>query len=689
MTPPDAQDDWLAQVLGVAVPMAAPARGAAPAKPFAGKPVKVAAKVSAVAAPLPAAPGLDDPTRPRSGAVVAPRKPATPATPVKGAKGRPMAVAHGANGKVTLIAAPPAVDTITLSGGGGKGAALPGAVRALEQSGVLKDVKLITGASVGSMTAAMVAAGATADEFEAISNDPKIAGTIKQGKNMAEVIFGGGLTGEGLEGLVRGKMCGTIGKRIIEYVQAEAAAGRRPDAGVLAIARKIAEGKKGPTFGDMRTLSQVIPAIKEVSISGSFMGEVDKASGKYKDGQPQLMIFSADTEPDMEVALAVHASAALPPVFKPVDIPLGSGVTARFQDGGVLNNAPTPDSYDAEREIDPVPDSRTMTFVFEDEAAHEMLQGKAVPRQDSIADFFADADNSAAEYAKNRNLADNPDDVVMLPLVVSVPPAKPGGKATKKDFSGLLSGTMNFDMPLPDKLLLQAKADAATRANIQKNQQPRAREFDSAEQMLICIPRADLAALANDKYEGAAQALQFRDQVCAKVAQLTARVQALAAQPAASWPQDKDVAAALAELDGLSADNDDRQGFVARELNRSGKLDNLIRALPGSAADKGSDLIDASLAVNDAVLARAHAKAVLRDLIYPMLVDVGGSGVAGTLLMQVDDRLRDATSAAVVNDALGLAIAHFKKRADPLGLHGYKKFASALQGRLMKITPDR
>lgn len=705
MTQANDKDQWLALVLGVTVPPApapaapaaagpglpvspgspAPAAKTTPPKTPPPRPVAVAPAVNAVPPPTKPASPVDDPGRPRSNAVIAPRKPVAPAVPVKGANGKAMTVARGANGKVTLTAPPPQVQVLTLSGGGGKGAAMPGAVRALERSGVLKDVKLITGASVGSMTAAMVAAGATADEFEAIGNDPKIASTIKQGKNMAEVIFGGGLSGEGLEGLVRSKMNGSLGNRIIEYIQAQTAAGAKPDAAVLAIARKIADGKKGPTFGDLRVLSKVIPAIKEVSVSGSFMGQVDPKSGKMTKGTPQVVMFNADTEPDMEVALAVHASAALPPVFKPVDIPLSSGITARFQDGGVLNNAPTPESTGEERDLDPVPDKRGMTFVFEDEASHEMLDGEAVPRQDSIADFISGADTSAAEYAKNRGLADHPEDIVMLPLVFDMPPTKKGGKGEHKDFTGLLSGTTNFDIPLDEKLQMQALADQATTAQIQKRQQPQAREFDSAEQMLICIARADLVAMAADKFEGAAAALKFRDAVTAIVAQLLKRVPALAGKPAKTWPKDGEVAAALDQLEQLSTGNADRQGFVARELNRSGKLDGLLIAARQCGASDDSDVLEASLDVNDALRARSHAKTVLRDVIYPKMVRTDPKGVSGMLLDQVDDRLRGADSPEAVNDALRMAIAYYKKKPDPLGLYGHKKFTALLQTYLMKL----
>jgi exoenzyme U len=98
-----------------------------------------------------------------------------------GSGGKKITVARGPNGGTLFIAPPPPVREITFSGGGAKGAALPGAVKALQDSGVLKDSKKIAGASVGSMTAALVAAGATADEFKAVAeSDSGIHGAVWQ-----------------------------------------------------------------------------------------------------------------------------------------------------------------------------------------------------------------------------------------------------------------------------------------------------------------------------------------------------------------------------------------------------------------------------------------------------------------------------------------------------------------------------
>jgi exoenzyme U len=677
MSDETAKRQWLQRVLGVTFPQYS-------GQTAQGRRVEVAPVVTAVPPPpKKKPPSLLAPGRPRSGKPIRPK--ALPLSPVavKGARGKPMTVARHADGRVVLTAPRPPVEHLTFSGGGGKGAALPGAVRALESSGVLKDVKVISGASVGSMTAALVAAGITAAEFEEIGNDPSVSGKIKQGKNMAEVIFGGGLSGEGLEDLVRTKIGGTLRLRITEYIQARNDAGEPIDKSVVAIARKLASGKKGPTFGDLRVLSKVIPSIKEVSISGSLMGTVDARTGKLEDGgRSQLVMFNADTEPELEVALVVHASASLPPVFRPVDIPLSSGLVGRFQDGGVLNNAPTPESVGDGRDLDPVPDASGMTFVFEGDDAHETLQGVAVPRKQTLGDWLTGAEHGAAEYAKNRDLADRPEDVVMVPLVFTVPPSRKGQKGKKKDFTGFLSGTTNFDIQLEDKLTLQAMAEDATSAHIRKRQDPVVREFASSGQMLICIPRADLQALADDGFEGAGESLAFRDSVTDLLATLAGRVKALGDARAAA--DDSAVIDALARLEALSSGDLDRQGFVAREMNRKPALDGLLVELRRRGSVGDGEVLEACCAVNDALISRAHAKTVLREQVYPKLVDLDPKGSSGELLLLVDARLRAANSPEEVNDALDIAIRHFKGKSDPLGIKGHKKFAAALQACLME-----
>lgn len=618
--------------------------------------------------------------RPGTGDPIQPSGPSGPRLSFSGANGRTLGIAIGPDGRVALTAPPPPVAEITFAGGGGKGAALPGAVRALHNSGVLKDVKVVNGASVGSMTASLVAAGCTTEEFIDIANDPTLAGHIKEGKNMAEVMFGGGLTGEGLETLLRGKLDKTLRRHGVGYLNACINAGTKPDEAAVNVLRRLSDGKNGPTFDNLRTLSKVIPEIKETSISATYMAEIDPANGKpVPQERPQLAIFNADTEPDMEVALAVRASAALPPVFKPVEITLSSGITARFEDGGVLNNVPNSDSIGAERNVDPMPAKGSLSFVFEDDAAHDAAVGKAEASKSSLNDWIAKAPNSAANYATYRGLADRPEDMVIVPLRITVPPAKPGGKGKKKDFSGLIKGTLNFDMATDDRMALQQQTDEQTTATLKQRQQPKTRDFASVDEMLMSVDRADLAALAKDGFAGAAEALRFRDDSLATIATLVARANAMTGAGAAALTGDGAVKDGLAALDRTVAGNTAREAFVGRELNRYPALDRLIAATHGD----GNQAVAAAQAVSEALTAQAHARTILRDMLYPRMVEEDPRGSAGLVLKQADDRLRRAASADDVNAALGQVVDLYRNRKDLLNFHGYRKIADEFAGYLM------
>ena len=142
-----------------------------------------------------------------------------------------------------------------------------------------------------------------------------------------------------------------------------AASGKAPDPVVAKIAEQLAGNKTGPDLRRLPRLAKVIPAIKEVVMSGTYTKEFTTTTkgGKERQGgrggnhDGQLYIFNADSEPDLEVAVAVHASASFPGVFKPVDIKIASGIVVRFVDGGVMNNTPT--SVEHRQRARPRPDA--------------------------------------------------------------------------------------------------------------------------------------------------------------------------------------------------------------------------------------------------------------------------------------------------------------------------------------------
>jgi exoenzyme U len=647
--------------------------------------------------------------RRRSGVVIAPAPQVAQANDFVGTAGRKITVAKSPNGGVRFTAPAPPVREITFSGGGAKGSALPGAVKALQNSGVLKDAKKIAGASVGSMTAAMVAAGATSEEFSAVGNDDATTARIVEGtggtklgllfaaiKNEVTTRSGEPLTGKGLENLVRDVLDETLRKRMVEYMEQCGKDSKAPDENVVKIAKRLSGNKAGPTFLDYRQLSKVIPAIKEVVITGTYTEEstVDDKGNKsgLKDGnrEGQLYVFDADSEPDMEVAVAVHASASFPLAFKPVDIKLSSGLTVRFIDGGVMNNTPTASSIGNERKLDTVPDSRAMTFVFEDSdgTSSALLKGVVTPAQGfkaRLIDWLVGSNNSAAEYAKNRDMADRPEEIVVVPLKIALPPGKKGGKAREIDMRG---GTLNFGLSADAKLALQAATETATQDQITRENKPKALEFASDSQMFVSIGMADLKTLADSGYKGAKEALAFRERVTAMIGKLREAVKTELAKPGgrvANLVKDKNAKAMLDDLGTLAGTNADFQGYIGRELNKQTELDTLLDAIRKGGL-KGP-VLDATFMVSDALKVHTWADNVLKELVYPKMKYEKKGGTAIEVLLMVEKLLRAAKTPDEYNGALTSAINHFKNKSDRSIPHrGHKKFAQELERRLMRTS---
>jgi hypothetical protein len=280
-----------------------------------------------------------------------------------------------------------------------------------------------------------------------------------------------------------------------------------------------------------------------------------------------------------------------------------------------------------------------------------------------------------AEYAKNRALADRPEDVVMVPLSFKAP------DGDKKDFSGLLNGTTNFNMDVQDKLKLQALTDDATTAHIRKRQQPKTREFASMKEMFMSLSAADLDALCDQQVEGAAEALAYRVEVEQQVNVLRERLKKSGAREMVAGPDTR------ALLDGLEqrATGKEEQEFLARTLNRFPELDALLDVMRER---NPHPVLSGALQMNDGLRAQAHARTLLQELIYPKMVKTDHKGSAGQMLKLVDDRLRVVRTPTKVNSIIDMAAAHFRNRPDLFGLSGHKQFAVELEQRRMNLRAN-
>jgi hypothetical protein len=300
-----------------------------------------------------------------------------------------------------------------------------------------------------------------------------------------------------------------------------------------------------------------------------------------------------------------------------------------------------------------------------------------------VIDWLVGSNNNAAEYAKNRDAAAHHEEIVEVPLKITLPPKKKGGKAQQID---MRSGTLNFGLAADAKLALQSATEKATNDQITREKQPKAVEFASDSQMFVSIGMADLKTLKDSGYKGASEALAFREGVAATIGKIRAAIKAETAKPGgrvANLLKDKNAKALLDELDKLAGSNADFQGYVGRELNKQTDLDTLLDAVRKGGL-KGATL-DATFMVSDALKVHTWADNVLKELVYPKMKYEKKGGTAIEVLLLVEKLLRAAKTADEYNAALTSAINHFKNKSDKsIPSRGHKKFAQELERRLMR-----
>jgi exoenzyme U len=608
-------------------------------------------------------------------------------------------------GAVRYTAPRPPIAELNFAGGGGKGTALFGAVEAL-QSGTMDKVKRVNGASVGAITSALLAAGITVDELKTVVDAESTVTKITDGTmggflamiKAAKDNKGSPLTGEGVRDVVAGAMGGAIQKRIKEA---------REKAGLPQEAEDIIakiDIKDGPTFLQMRELSQYIPAIKEISVTGTYREELDlsdyggkQISDKDKNQEGQLFIFSADNTPDMPVALAVQASAAFPIAFKPVDLDLskymkdapGGGKPdawkVRFVDGGVMNNTPTKSSIGDERPLDPMPTEGSLNFVFQGSGSAEVIEGKHTFEPGGkilggIGDKVTKSKNWAAEFGLAIDAQEHAEDFVVVPLKFTYKDSK--GKTKKVDMSGTLNGTLNFTPKPEDVQEIRKRTKDATEKKLKEREAPVTTQFANTTQMFMAISMDELAQLARGKppFEGAAEAYKMRGDVADRIKQ---------AQNA-KLPEDKDtkkqaIEDVLKQLDDLAKGDPDATAYIAREIHKA-KLDAVI----DGAADKTMPKTGVGAAVgmvSEAKKVYSFGQRIMKGLIIPKMRIERKGGASFDLLTDVCAKLRKAVSWDEVVEQLVLTAKHYLGKSDKvMGWHGHEQFYNDIKSELDGAT---
>ena len=230
------------------------------------------------------------------------------------------------------------IERVVCSGGGAKGIVYPGAYKAMEESGILKGVREVSGASAGAITAAFMAVGMPSQGLR----DTLLSMNLKTllghgvgalfGKNAPGICF---MTKDGnpLEAFIRQHINDALRDTLEKMEDADAIANQHAD--FKKILTKLHENEPRVSFGDLAVLNQLFPdKFKRLVIPAL----------KFPNGE--IQIFNSSLTPDVEIALACRASASIPAILKPVEIEIG-GVKQKFIDGGVYDNLPT-DYFDTD-----------------------------------------------------------------------------------------------------------------------------------------------------------------------------------------------------------------------------------------------------------------------------------------------------------------------------------------------------
>lgn len=331
------------------------------------------------------------------------------------------------------------VEYIAFSGGGGaKGAAYSGVYSALSDGGIIKNIKAVAGASAGAITAAFVATGITPKEFEKLSRDTNLKGLLskkgammmnKDGTPLYELvkktvqtnvsnylndndIIGACVTRienikfeqdkisdqlkpyleyqdsitdklNGLKKDLRSEVANpAIQKMLQNQIDLLETQSNEVEANIRQLIKKELDFQK-----QIEKVQAIIDnngaefeELKARANSGGKICFKDLVMTATRRDNGELTIFSPDTTPDVEIALAARASASIPLVFEPVTI---NGV--QYVDGGYRDNTPTAHfkkDTDAAEDITNDPEktreaklkNRTLAFAFGSNDENDPLQ---------------------------------------------------------------------------------------------------------------------------------------------------------------------------------------------------------------------------------------------------------------------------------------------------------------------------
>lgn len=199
---------------------------------------------------------------------------------------------------------------LVFEGGDIRGLAYPGAIKVLEEKGIIKNIERVAGTSAGAITALMIGLDYNSHEMDSVFRSLKIQ-QFNDGKSIVGKIHR--LKKE--YGIFKGEK---FEKWLSDLIY-------------------FKTGNANTTFAELHQMRQNNPRFKDVYCTGT---NVTKQA---------LQIFSREQTPMMQLKTAIHISGCIPVYYKPVaidslwnEVPIKNNKNKfdLYVDGGMINNFP-------------------------------------------------------------------------------------------------------------------------------------------------------------------------------------------------------------------------------------------------------------------------------------------------------------------------------------------------------------
>ncbi|KPH01788.1 hypothetical protein AEQ67_03740 [Pseudomonas sp. RIT-PI-q] len=582
------------------------------------------------------------------------------------------------NGVVEIDLKRPNIERLVLSGGGAKGVAFSGMVKALEDNQALDKIRSISGSSAGAISAAFLASGMDHAGFDKMSDETNLVSLLdSQNKVLGPLQHASSALGKGaakipgkagdigrllfdlmprlqtkampLEALIREKMIESI---LARFNQARNDSQRGLPEKVEDQVKEILN-RNFVTFGDLATLSKDIPEIKQLHITGTAMF----------DDRPQMVVFNASLTPDMDVAAAAHISGSLPVVFqKPSEQGLAfqaDGERTAFQDGGIMLNTPVMELYEPQFPMSIIPESDQLILKFQSENG-----GKKNDRG-TLSSAMADKLVGVAYSARDAQEADGikafEKSTVIVPL-----------KTERGNFTGTIKGTVNFSMPIEDKNHLQQKLQSAVHMHLAgRNETGETYTFNSIGGALLALDdRLYDAAVLELKNDPASEpAITFRQQAEQAMTDLKHALIDAKATTKGSLSLTTEMRNAIDTLDQLG-DTPGKAEWLAKKLNHGNVPDYMellqaVKRMDSGTTGPRSAVLTEAIKEMGARDITTKSENFIREVIYPSVYRLDQPDSNIKLLKKAIVDLRKSTSAKDYNAVLHRIADQYVSRSFP------------------------